>query len=634
MFAARVDAISSHPSNPLQIAGLKLVGNVAKHHSKIAGQIPERIASGLLNPDPKVQAAILAVLEALPVAAQKRIPEAISPFADHVIPSLRSAFGKWLGKTQTAPVPVQIRSSGFPTILGDRLAPLASADELPFLASELLSKQPDPMRLELFLDGLVRFAAVDRLKLAKAFGAMEVRARHVVVELGRNGYHPAWGEVLTSRLILHFGSDPSVLVATSMNFSAPPDTSFWPAAVGERGAVWGFASSRIDELIHGIDHGRASQPLATPEFTHGFIGSDTLVARLRALLDLETEPMHFDFIQAIARCHPSGDEIPQGMDEASRVLRYRLTGRIEGPIGKPAWWLAAARAREPGHDFSAHPQFSEFHVEGQSDWTSPAIWRDPATIGFGEFDGLNARKYISWSDPNRREDLLYDHDKIPVDHIYPLQHALIGPDPFAIRWRCSFTPGFLDAVIAEDIHHTFYMWSATGRKYIDSAAAVMGQLATRRPPLRHTMQVHLLLALNSSGQAEREAAVEIFLQASDDGRLADAVSGLGVIFRQLLESGPPRDEPVLQLGRVAPLLRLLSTHGPLIQTQLRDLILTALERPLSGVPKGLPNLLELLLDLVTAHPPARKVDLNATWSGRLDGKSKTLAARIAKECPN
>ena len=632
MFAARVDAIFSHASNPLQIAGLKLVRNVAKHHSKIASQIPAKTACGLLNPDPKVQAAILEVLEALPVSTQKKIPEAISPFANHVIPSLRFAFEKWLGKAQLTLIPIQVPSGEFPTVLGTRLTPLKSADELPFLASELLSKQPDPMRLELFLDGLARFAAVDRLKLAKAFGVMEARARHVVIERGRNGDHPSWVEVLTSSLILHFGSDPSVLVAASLDFSAPPDTSVWPAAVGERGAVGRFASSRIAELVHGIDHGRASQPLATPEFAHGFIGSETLVARLRALLDLGTDPMHFDFIQAIARCHPSGQEIPIGMDEASRVLRYRLTGKLDGPIGKPAWWLAAARAREPGGDFSGHPQFSEFHVEGQSDWTSPAFWRDPATIGFGEFDGLNARKYISWSDPNRREDLLYDHDKIPADHLYPLQHALVWPDPFVIRWRYSFTPGFLDAVIAEDIHHTFYMWSATGRKYIDSAAAVMGELATRRPPLRHTMQFHLLLALSSSGQAEREAAMDIFLQASEDGRLAEAVSGLGVILRQLLESGPPRDEPVLQLGRVTPLLRLLSTYGPLIQTQLRDLILTALERPLSGVPKGFPNLLELLLDLVTAHPPARKVDLNATWSGRLDGKSKTLAARIAKAC--
>lgn len=633
-FATRVDAIFSHASNPLQIAGLKLVGNVAKHHSKIASQIPERIASGLLNPDPKVQAAILAVLQALPVAAQKRIPEAISPFSDHVIPSLRSAFEKWLGKAQTSPVPIQARSGEFPTVLGDRLAPLTSAEELPFLASELLSKQPDPMRLELFLDGLARFAAADRLTLATAFGAVEGRAHHVVVEGGRNGYHPAYVEMLSSRLILHFGSDPSVLDAATRHFSAPPDTSAWPAAVGDRRLECGFASSRIAELVHGINHGRASQPLATPEFAHGFIGSETLVARLRALLDQGTDPLHFDFIQAIARCHPSGDEIPHGMDEASRVLRYRLTGTIEGPIGKPAWWLAAARARQPGGDFSGHPQFSEFHVEGQSDWTSPAIWRNPATIGFGEYDGLNARKYINWSDPNRRKDLEYDHGKIPADHIYPLQHALVEPDPFAIRWRYSFTPGFLDAVIAEDIHHTFYMRWGTSRGYIDSAAAVMGELATRRPPLRHTMQVHLLLALTSSGQAEREAAVDIFLQASEDGRLAGATTGLGTIFRQLLESGPLRDEPVLQLGRVAPLLRQLSTHGPLIQTQLRDMLLASLEQPLSSVPKGFPSLLEVLLDLVTAHPPAREVDLNAMWSGRLAGKSKALAARIAKACPN
>ncbi len=285
-----------------------------------------------------------------------------------------------------------------------------------------------------------------------------------------------------------------------------------------------------------------------------------------------------------------------------------------------------------------------FHVAGQSDWTDPAIWRDLSTVIFDERDGINARKYIDWSDPEHCERLLYDHNEIPVDHLYPLQHALLGPDPSAIRWRYSFTPGFLDAVIAEDIHHTFHMGSATGRKFIDSAAAVMSELAKRRPPLRHTMQVHLLLALNSPGQAEREAAVDIFLQASEDGRLAAATTGMGLIFRQLLIAAHPHVDatymqireksrplvPILQLGRVVPLLRKLSTHGPLLQTQLRDLLLTALEEPWAEPPKGFPSLLEVVLDLVTAHSLGLKIDLNAMWGGTLTGKAKSLTTRIAK----
>lgn len=637
-FISRMGAIFSHVSNPLQIAGLKVVKVVAKQHPQVATQIPASISSALLNPFPKVQKAVLDVLNALPEPGQKRIPEALLPFSEHVIPSLRTAYEIWLGQTDVPIVPIQSRSVEFSTALGDRLIPLTSLNELPFVASELLSKKAEPMRLELFLDGLARFAAADRSKLATAFGAMEERARHVVLDGGRNGFSPSWVEVLCARLILHFGPDPSVLVAAAQSFKAPPDTSTWPVAVG------GFDSSRIAELIHGVDHGRASPPLATPEFTHGFIASDTLAARLRALVDEGAAPLHFDFIQAIARCHPGGGEVPHGVDEASRVLRYRLTGELDGPIAKPAWWLAVARSREPDGDFSEHPQFAAFHVEGQSDWTNPAIWRDLPAVEFDEWDGLNARKYINWSDPNRCEELLYNHNEIPADHLYPQQHTLLGSDPFRIRWRYSATPGFLDAVIAEDIHHTFYMWSATGRKFIDSAAAVMGELASRRPPLRHTMQVHLLLALNSPGQAEREAAVDIFLQASEDGRLADATSGLGVIFRQLLIAARPHRnatmqqiteksrplEPILQLGRIIPSLRQLSTQGPLIQTQLRDMLLTALDTPLSSVPKGFPSLLEMLLDLVIAHPPTQKIDLNKIWCGNLDGKSKTLATKIAK----
>ncbi|MES2658416.1 MAG: DUF6493 family protein [Verrucomicrobiota bacterium] len=628
-FVSQVDAIFTHASNPLQIAGMKLVGKIADLCPEIAGRIPERVASGLLNPDPKVQAAILALLESLPASAQNEINEAISPFSDRIIPSLRSAFEKWLGKTKASPVLEPACSGGFATVLGDRLVPLASVDELPFLASELLSGKAGAMRFELFLDGLARFAASDRKKLATAFGSVEARARRVAVEGGRNGFFPGWLETLTARLVLHFGPDPSILVSASGDFGPPPETSEWPAPIKE----WGFAPARIEELVQAIDQGSGSQPLATPEFAHGFIGSETLLSRLRSLRDQKQEPMHFDFIQAIARCHPSGGDLPGSADEASRVLRYRLTGEIEAPIGKPAWWLAAARAREPDGDFSNHPYFSQYHVEGQSDWTSPAIWRNPSTIGFSGGDGLNARSYINWFDPNRR-DLYYDHDEIPVDHLYPLQHVFVGADPSALCWRYSFTPGFLDGPIAEDIQHTCKTWPDTVRKHVDSAAAVMRELSSRRPPLRHPLQVHLMLALNSASRAEREAAVDLFLQASSDGRLADATTGLGLIFRQLLENELGWDEPLLQLGRVVPLLRQLSTHGPLIQIQLRDLLLTAIEHPQSSIPKGFPSLLEVLLDLVTAHPPGREIDLNAVWGGRLDGKSKTLATRIAKACSN
>ncbi len=261
-FVSLADVIFCHVSNPLQIAGLKLIRDVTTHHPKIAKQIPEKIASALLNPDPKVQAGILAVLEALPPVAQKAIPAALLPFADRVIPSLRSAFEKWIGELRELSIPNQSSAIELQPVCGDRLLPLTSADELPFLASEILSGQADPMRFELFLDALARFAATDRQKLATVFGSVEARARHGVVEGGKNGYHPSCLESLTSRLILHFGPNPAILGAVSQNFGPPPDTSVWPAAVGETGSVWGFAHSRVAELVFAVDSGRASRRFA------------------------------------------------------------------------------------------------------------------------------------------------------------------------------------------------------------------------------------------------------------------------------------------------------------------------------------------------------------------------------------
>ena len=65
----------------------------------------------------------------------------------------------------------------------------------------------------------------------------------------------------------------------------------------------------------------------------------------------------------------------------------------------------------------------------------------------------------------------------------------------------------------------------------------MTELVRRRLPLRYPMQVHMLLALNSSGQGEREAGVDLFIKTSLERRLDAAVPGLGEVFSELLRGG-------------------------------------------------------------------------------------------------
>lgn len=226
------------------------------------------------------------------------------------------------------------------------------------------------------------------------------------------------------------------------------------------------------------------------------------------------------------------------------------------------------------------------------------------------------------------------NDKLPVDHLYPFQHGSIigtyGRYGSDLRWRYSFTPGLLDAVVAQDLQYTHHEEGLTEKTAINAASAVMSELAKRRLPLRYTMQVHLLMALNSPGRAEREAGVDLFIQASGDGRLAAAVPGLGEVFSQLIHGDPDPEDGILQLNRLVPSLRQLSTQDTRLRIQLRDILSCGLEKPPQSLPKGLPALLEILLDLVLAHPPERSIDLNTAWGGMLDGKSKSLAVRIAK----
>lgn len=627
-FIDRLAPVFTHDSNPLQIAALKLIKDVVTDQPRISGNVPDSIASALLNPNPKVQSAVLAVLKSLPASRRDRISEAISAYADRILSSLKPEFAKWVSDNsnggEASPLPVP---ESHPEI-GELMQPISAAAELAFVANELLNRDLEPMRFEQFLDGLARYAAENRALLADTFRPMQKRALNFSAGRDTNGGDYPNLLVFSSRLVLLLGPNPPEPGDSVIEIPPPPGTAVWPAIYAKRRfrGVMEFARSRIGELLNGIRERRNLPLLALPEFDLGFISPRTLLERFECYKESGLAPGHFDFIQAIARCHldgfvPGSIELPSSDDETSRVLRFLFSGEIHGSMVTPSWWLTAARTREPLGDFSQHPQLGSHHDEHSHDWCLPAAYRSPPSMRYHWHD---------WTSPLLPE---LNHE-LPVDHLYPLQHGSIistyGRYGSDLRWRYSFTPGLLDAVVAQDLQYTHHEAELTEKTAVNAASAVMSELAKRRLPLRHTLQVHLLMALNSPGRAEREAGIDLFIQASGDRRLGAAVPGLGEIFSKLMSGDPDPENGVLQLSRLIPSLRQLSTQGSRIQVQLRDILLRGLESPPLSLPKGLPSLLELLLDLVLAHPPGRSIDLNTAWGGMLDGKSKSLATRISK----
>ncbi len=626
--------IFTHDSNPLQIDALKLIKDVVTDQPGISGNISDSIATALLNPNPKVQSAVLAVLKSLPASGRDRISAAISPYAYRILPSLKPEFAEWvldnLYAREIDPMPVP----EFHPDIGEPIPQISSATELAFVANELLDRDLEPMRFEQFLDGLARYAAENRALLADTFRPMQKRALNFSAGRDSNGGDYPNLLIFTSRLVLLFGPNPPEPGASVIEIPPPPGTAAWPAVYAERwfNHLMEFARSRIGELLNGIREGRSLPLLALPEFDLGFISPRTLLARFEFYKDLGLAPGHFDFIQAIARCYvdglvPSSLDLPSSDDEASRVLHFLFSGEFHGPISTPSWWLTAARTREPFGDFSKHPQLGRYHDDHLPDWSLPAAYQSPPS---NRYEWCNHNKWY-----NRTSPLLPKFEKEPpVDCLYSQQHSDIisnyGRYGSDLRWRYSFTPGLLDGVVAQDLQYIHELAELTEKTLVNAISAVMSELARRRLPLRYTMQVHMLMALNSPNRAARESAIDLFIQASDDGRLVAAVPGLGEIFSKLMHGAPDPEDGILQLARLVPSFRQLSTQDTKLRIQLREILLSGLEKPPHSLPKGLPALLEILLDLMLAHPPERTIDLNTAWGGMLDGKSKALATRIAK----
>ncbi|MFC7337320.1 DUF6493 family protein [Haloferula chungangensis] len=617
------------PSNPLLLELLALFEKALSHHSKAIDQLDQVIPHVLMVQNAKVQKALLPLLKLIPESQKEPFCDSLQPYADQILPALRKQFEPWIKKKEeSTSEPVASPPPGSIPI-GQPLEPLKSVDDLAFVANELIDRDLDPMKLELFLDGVSRYAANHLEQLVKDFAPLQKRALKFDQAVNEDGSFYPSSLLFVCHFVIAFGTDPDEFRGWIPDPDLPADTPAKTGYYGERKflAAMNFAGARLGELLSFVRKGGSAPLLSTPEFSLGFISPSTLLKRLEKRIEDGDPILHYDFIQAIARCHIDASDqknpsLPDGKDEASRVLRFLLGGTIDGEITTPAWWLAAARTRDPLGDFSKDPAFASHDTEDMPDWVKPARYRE-----------LPLESY-RWGDlENPLQPQLAR--SIPPDHIYPLQHGEILPDTYGrwgsdLRWRYSFTPSALDAVVAQDIQFTTFGASLTERTAINASAAIVQELGARHLPLRFTMQLHLLALLTSPGKAEREAGVDLFIQASNDGRLEPALPGLGRLFSSLMDAATPEEMPFTLLSRLVPCLREISNQGPLLQRQVRDILLVGLNRPFERPPKGFPSLLELLLDLLVNSPPPESLDLNSIWNGRLKGKAKTIANKIAK----
>ncbi len=609
-----------HDSAPVTVEVLEFVGKISEAYPAISSGIPEAIATCLLNQDARVQSAALEVLRKLPEAEQSAIAPALVPFSDGILPSLRDGFSEWITPAQPE-VSGEISSpepAGMAT--GARVADLESVEDIAFIATGLLDLDPDPVAFERFLNGLARFAASSPKELARSLAPLEKRAsRNIERTLSdQTGYCAI--QIFTSRLVLIFGENPPYF----------PEMVIQPLCAKVQDPYYfrcdyhpnplNFAEERINNLLKSIRDGSDLPQLSAPEFELGFISPSVLLERFARWKASAREVGHFDFIQAICRCQMDGDlpsatGLPQGEDEPSRVLRYLFTGNVDGTPETAAWWVAAARARNPLTDISKHPHLGCFHLENSPDWTVPATYSVVCD-------------YQHFTIPAEPE----TNRQTPHDHLHVLQHQwpsiCVGRYGSDFRWRFSFTPALPDAMIAVGIRHdsSDSMISATDRSILE---AYILELSARGLPLRPAVQAYLFAAINSSSRMMREAGIDLFIQACDDGRLEPAIPEMGDLLAKLLQLTRYNDY-ALGMSRIVPSLRTLAGHSPQLRLHIRNILAKALEKPPAKIP-GIPSLLDLFHELLLDHPPTTSINLVESWkSAGFTGKAKALLAKISK----
>jgi hypothetical protein len=308
---------------------VRLLGTVAARLPEDPGVV-ETAVLALDQPHPDVQSRALDVLERAGALDRARDAPVHPTLAARVTPAA-GVRGPDALPDPPACSPPSLRLPG----------PVAEV-ELVERTAALLEDASDPLELEQAL------AALATVGDPSALAPLSRRA-HTVAERDRRGGD--WGSPVAAAV--------ANLILTACGRELPPD-SYGVAPAVETG----FLRARLAEVGSALTGGTPRSPLLATPTTGPWVEPGVLVARLLATLRAPAEPRHHDLVAALLRLHVDGR--PSALDAwraagiaagsaLSRVVVHALGGPppsrddvrrdVEG--GLAAWWVAAARARDP-----------------------------------------------------------------------------------------------------------------------------------------------------------------------------------------------------------------------------------------------------------------------------------------------
>jgi hypothetical protein len=663
-FVGRVEPVLYAKAKGTVKQALRLMTAFAKADDALARRAALIAAAGLEHPESEIQESALAFIEGHGDPGNDALREAVADRCTVVAAPLRPRIADWLGSDPTVTAPVdsgedlaalQSRAAALPPDLAavagvdkalaeceaptgeiasmpynglnaprlsdeDRLAPVATLDDLIALFLEALERPGEVEKLELVLDGAARLCGQRPESFRQQIAPLAKRV--ATLRKRPSDIWPHW-------------NDPRNLLIILADAWLSGDAMDAPTDIATQG-VSGVFSLRTAETARLIAEKTPVRLLSIPTHRGGFIEPVEVVARSLKSQAKGIDTGMADRVLALLRLAPDGraNALRAAADiggEWGVALRHALGG--EEAVGESAAiWVAAARARSPLADEAA--------VKDKFPGLGP---------GAGEVGRLGYKIRLVRSDSYTFHYLDLHSEPAPPNEppTYPGGTLALMPTVMAhrmktFRWWYEGEIKQRDNQLAPDYAGSPYgqlLWPLNPNVLFASTAGDTGMHSNEpRPnseppydgyavamdpdtPLTRIGRDMLCLGLNARDVAEGQMAVDLLIAAITDGRVTGP--SLGMAMPRLLYSG------FVKPKRWATRLTEAARQSPLHAQTVR----LALEQALSDgevtVPRDVHALMELLYELcVEASEAVTKVETRNFLS---DIKGNSKAAQLARK---
>ena len=637
------------------LAAAAMLGRLVSSAPDHAPALAETLLAGTAHPAAEVQEKILKLLEQLPPRSGPALATGLRSRLDQLAPSAQNRARQMLarlapsGEETTGTDAIDAASllqaatqvpspwrelAGIDTLLAalenggplppiavdpmrvprlypeHQLAPIQTLDELLERLTVAIEGLNDAMEFELLLDGLSRLC--DRMARRHA------RPRHAAGP-------PALGGVAQPRQLRPRDAGTArPLFQAVLSWCGPAVSPGRKGVCDERRDLLGFLKQRVDRLSERLRRRQAAPLLACPTHRQGWVQAAELARRLAWYQEHKLEPSEPDAVQALLRLAPDGRaEVLAAADRLegriATAFRHALGGELNDPKLPVALLIAAGRARDPRADL--------LELQAKTRVSGP----DALEAARHAWVIVRPKPKTKWDDTQPPyAGVTVTPDKPEYGTIRDVPSALVhrwgaeeelgsytGEYHGANGWAASVWPAQLDPFFAAGAH-------IPPRGFMEAdllrqRAAFLGPLFDSDVPLTEMAQLLVALALIQKEPEVAGLAVDVLIELIRDGRCTGPE--LGGIFARLQPAG------LVKLNRLGERLATVA-RASLLHSHVCAQLTQAAVAALTDVPRDLHNLLDPLLQWLTALAQGVQQECRPLLEKVTAGKTGTLARRL------